>query len=92
MLTAESRADTAMWRRVWATRGLLWVWDDRAIDALGLVLADESWRVREMAVKVARRHLVGDHLSTLAALRSDPVGRVRVVAVDAVERIVAARA
>lgn len=81
-----------MWRRVWATRGLLWVWDDRASDALGLALADEWWRVREMAAKVARRHLVGDYLSTLDALRSDPVRRVRVAAVDAVERIVAERA
>jgi hypothetical protein len=33
-------------------------WDDRAAVALGADLADQFWRVREMPVKVARRHLV----------------------------------
>jgi hypothetical protein len=92
ILTGESRADALMWKRVWATRGLLWVWDDRATPAIGSALGDESWRVREMAVKVVRRHLVGEHLSAVAALQTDPVARVRVVATDTLERLVAARA
>jgi hypothetical protein len=92
MLTGESRADADTWNRVWATRGLLWVWDSRATAMLGLALGDQSWRVREMAVKVARRHLVGEHLSTVAALQADPVARVRAVAIDAVERIASSRA
>jgi hypothetical protein len=92
ILTGKSHADGNMWKRVWATRGLLWTWDDRATAALGAALVDQSWRVREMAVKVARRHLVGDQLSAVAALQDDPVARVRAVAVDAVERIASARA
>jgi hypothetical protein len=48
--------------------------------------------MRELAVKVVRRYTVGKHLSTVATLQTDPVARVRAVAVDAVERLVAARA
>ena len=92
ILTGESHADADMWKRVWATPGLLWAWDERATPALGSALTDKSWRVRELAVKVVRRHHVGKHLSTVAALQTDPVARVRVVAIDAVERLVAARA
>ena len=55
--------------------------------ALGSALADGSWRVREMAVTVVRRHLLGDHLRTVVGLRDDPAARVRAVAVDAVERL-----
>lgn len=92
ILTGESRADAVTWKRVWATRGLLWAWDERATPALGSALSDQSWRVREMAVKVVRRHLLGEHLSAVAALQTDPVVRVRTVAIDTVERLVAARA
>jgi hypothetical protein len=92
IVTGESRADAELWKRVWATRGLLWAWDDRATAALGAALKDPSWRVREMAAKVARRHLVGDQLSAVAALQSDPVARVSAAAERAVARIVAARA
>jgi hypothetical protein len=58
ILTGESHADADMWKRVWATRGLLWAWDERATPALGSALTDKSWRVRELAVKVVRRHHV----------------------------------
>ena len=92
ILTGVSRADADLWKRVWATRGLLWAWDERATPALGSALADRSWRVREMAVKVVRRHLVGEYLPAVAALQTDPVARVRAVAADTVERVVAARA
>jgi HEAT repeat protein len=92
ILSGQSRADPQVWIRVWALRGLLWVWDDRAGVVLSSALADRSWRVREMAIKVARRHLVGEYLATIAALQDDPTERVRTVATDAVRRIAAERA
>jgi hypothetical protein len=58
-----------------AIRGLLWAWDS----AVSIALRDESWRVREMAAKVAR-HLVGDALPAVVELRDDPVPRVRAAA------------
>ena len=92
ILTGESRADDDLWKRICAARGLWYAWDERATRALGSALTDKSWRMRELAVKVVRRHTVGKHLSTVATLQTDPVARVRAVAVDAVERLVAARA
>lgn len=62
------------WLRVWALRGLLWAWDERATDAVVAALADEHWRVREMAVKVVARHQVD---TTLVRLKDDPNDRVR---------------
>ncbi len=72
------------WLRVWGTRGLLWVWEDSAFDALSVALDDDAWRVREMAAKVVARHLVGDALPKVAELRNDPVPRVRWAATRAV--------
>lgn len=87
------------WPRVWAARGLLHAWpdpdpdpdsaaDDAAADAVtGVViraLADSRWRVREMAAKVVAAHHVGQALDAVAALRDDPVPRVRVSAERAV--------
>lgn len=64
------------WTRVWAARGLLWAWDDRAHPEIAAALDDEAWRVREMAVKVVARHRLGDLIDQVAALRDDPVHRV----------------
>jgi hypothetical protein len=75
------------WFRVWAARGLLWAWHDAATPALRVALRDEAWRVREMAAKVAARHLVGDLLADVLPLRDDPVPRVRAAAGRAVVRI-----
>jgi len=72
------------WLRVWAARGLLWAWDDAALPALTRALADENWRVREMAAKVVARHLLGDALPAVVELRADPVQRVRAAASRAV--------
>jgi hypothetical protein len=80
------------WLRVWGARGLLWVWDDSALGALRVALADEAWRVREMAVKVVARHRVGDLLSTVAGLQDDPVPRVQTAANRAVTVLTAAGA
>lgn len=80
------------WLRVWAARGLLWAWDDVALPAIRGALNDEAWRVREMAVKVIRRHQLGDVVSQVAALRQDPNHRVRAAADRAVEQLTAAGA
>ena len=79
------------WLRVWAARGLLWAWDDAAFPSLAAALDDESWRVREMALKVVARHRLEDALTTVAALREDPVARVRAAATRALMRLSATR-
>ncbi|MEU4161451.1 hypothetical protein [Actinoplanes sp. NPDC026670] len=75
-LTGPPRPDR-YWLRVWGMRGLLWVWDDSATPATVAALAADAWRVREMAAKVAAKHLVGEALPVLAEMRGDPVERVR---------------
>jgi hypothetical protein len=75
--------DDTYWLRVWGARGLLWAWDDEAAPAVQRALGDEAWRVREMAARVAARHLVGDAVPRLAELRDDPVPRVRQAATRA---------
>jgi hypothetical protein len=50
-------------------------------------LADEAWRVREMAAKVVARHLVDPALPSVLELNEDPVARVRVAAHRAVVRL-----
>ena len=77
------------WPRVWAARGLLYAWSDDAAPAVIAALADDSWRVREMAARVVARHQVGDALSAVAALRDDPVQRVRAAAERAVRSLTA---
>ena len=72
------------WLRVWGIRGLLWAWDDTALEAVNRALEDEAWRVREMAAKVVARHLLGDALSAVSKLVDDPVPRVRAAAHRAV--------
>lgn len=68
------------WLRVLAARGLLWEWDDAAAPAVVAALSDQAWRVREMAAKVVRRHLVVEAFDRVAALRDDPNHRVRAAA------------
>jgi len=80
------------WLRVWAARALLYAWDDRASGAVLAALADESWRVREMAAKVVARHRLGAALSAVAGLRNDPVPRVRAAAARATAVLTANRA
>ena len=84
VLEGDSRADLRYWLRVWGTRGLLWEWDDSANPAVAVALRDPAWRVREMAAKVVARHLLGDALPAVSALRDDPVPRVRAAATRAV--------
>jgi HEAT repeat protein len=72
------------WPRVWGARGLLHAWDPAATEAVIVATHDEAWRVREMAAKVIARHRAGDALNAVAALRTDPVPRVRAAAARAV--------
>jgi hypothetical protein len=72
------------WPRVWAARGLLHAWDDRATAVIIQAMADDAWRVREMAAKVVARHRIGDALPALSQLRDDPVQRVRIAAERAI--------
>jgi HEAT repeat protein len=78
------------WLRVWGARGLLWAWDDAATSAVIAALADESWRVREMALKVIARHRVDDALDAVTERVDDPVPRVRTAAAKALQRLTAA--
>jgi hypothetical protein len=80
------------WLRVWGARGLLWAWDDSAAASVTTALADDHWRVREMACKVVARHQVGDALIVVAELGDDPVRRVRTAAGRAVVLLTAAGA
>ena len=72
------------WPRVWAARGLLHAWDDRATAVIIQATADDAWRVREMAAKVVARHRIGDAFTAVAELRNDQVPRVRAAAERAV--------
>jgi hypothetical protein len=78
------------WRRVWGARGLLYAWTDEAEGAIVAALADEHWRVREMAAKVVAKRRIGAALDSVAALRDDPVPRVRAAAERATVLLTAA--
>lgn len=75
------------WLRVWALRGLFWLWEPEATSAVVKALADDAWRVREMAAKVSARHVLDEALPALLHLRDDPVARVRTSAARAVIRL-----
>jgi hypothetical protein len=74
------------WLRVWAARGLLWApWEpEAATTAVIAALADDHWRVREMAAKVVARHRVDEAQPAVAHLLTDEVERVRTAAARAV--------
>ncbi len=80
ILDAGSPQVHLYWLRVWGARGLLHVYGDEAEDSVIAALADQHWRVREMAAKVVARHQVGAALTAAAELRGDPVARVRAAA------------
>jgi hypothetical protein len=77
----------AYWLRVWAARGLLWAWHDKAVPSVLEALTDDAWRVREMAVRVVIRHHVGDALPIVKRLQKDPNARVRRAAERAVVQL-----
>lgn len=75
------------WLRVWAARGLLYVWDETAVPAVITGLADDHWRVREMSAKVSRLRLLGQAGDDLARLVADDVPRVRKAALRALGEV-----
>jgi hypothetical protein len=80
VLGGQAGGRTGYWPRVWAARGLLHAWDNRATAAIIRATTDDAWRVREMAAKVIARHRIGDALDAAAGLRDDHVPRVRAAA------------
>jgi hypothetical protein len=71
------------WIRVWAARGLLYVWEESAAPSVVAGLSDEHWRVREMCAKVSRFRGLGQAGDDLARLLADAVPRVRLAATRA---------
>jgi len=65
------------WVRTWGARGLLYVWDDGATDAVVTGLADPHWRPAEMCLKVTARHEVAGTGDGAAALLTHDLPRVR---------------
>jgi hypothetical protein len=84
VLGGQAGGREGYWPRVWAARGLLHAWDDRASAAIIQATNDPAWRVREMAAKVIARHRVDDAFTAVALLRNDQVPRVRAAAERAV--------
>lgn len=73
------------WRRVWGLRALLYLETPAATSEPTLVVleqgvSDQHWRVREMAVKVIRRHLLRDLTGEVHAACADDHRRVRAAA------------
>ena len=73
----------AYWPRVWAVRGLLYAWSPEAAGAVETALSDPSWRVRELAAKVALLRELGGAADRLCDLVGDPVPRVRAASIRA---------
>ena len=92
ILGPHPRQDQRYFLRVWAARALLYAWDDSAQDAVLAALADESWRVREMAAKVVARRRLGDALPIVAGMNDDQVARVRAAAARATAILTSSRA
>jgi HEAT repeats len=92
VLGPHPRQDQRYFLRVWAARALLYAWDDSAQPAVLTALADESWRVREMAAKVVARRRLGDALPIVAGMHDDQVARVRAAAARATAILTAAGA
>ena len=84
VLDGSAGGKEGYWPRVWAARGLLYAWDERATAVIIRAAADDAWRVREMAARVIARHRVADAFPAVSRLRADPVQRVRAAAERAV--------
>lgn len=92
LLAGHPATDQLYWLRVWAARGLLWAWEDGGLDGVHMALNDPAWWVREMAAKVAARHLLGDLLPAVAKLQGGPIPRVRAAATRSVAVLTSAGA
>jgi HEAT repeat protein len=92
VLDGREGGTAGYWPRVWATRGLLYAWNETATATVVLAASDEAWRVREMAAKVIARHRIDNGLDAVIRLRGDPVPRVRAAAQRAIAVLTAAGA
>jgi HEAT repeat protein len=72
------------WPRVWAARGLRYVWLPYAEPGIVAALADPSWRVREMAAKVVAQRELASAGDALVPLLAGGMPRVRVAAIRAI--------
>lgn len=84
---ADGDPEPDYWPRVWGARGLLYVWNAGAEDAVVRGLDDAAWRVREMCAKVIRLREIGAAGDRLAELCADEVTRVRVSVLRALGRV-----
>ena len=83
-------APALYWPEVWGARALLYVWDDKAADAVKAGLTNQAWRVREMSAKVvAARSL--PFVKSVSDLATDEVARVRAQAARTLGEIADAR-
>ena len=75
------------WLRVWAARGLLYVWHGSARAAVRAALEDESWRVREMALRVVARRDMDEVRTSVESMCQDDSARVRSAARKALSEL-----
>ena len=75
------------WLRVWAGRGLFWVWEQQALPYVVDAADDEHWRVREWVAKIIGKHRLDETEPVLRGLLDDPVPRVRSAAQQALAAI-----
>ena len=75
------------WLRVWAARGLLYAWHGSARAAVLAALDDESWRVREMAVRVVAERALSEARASVEAMCRGDSARVRAAATKALSRL-----
>ena len=90
VLAGREGGPSGYWVRVWALRGLLYVFDPAATRRVLDACEDPAWRVREMALKVIAAHYVDDGLEAAARCQGDDVARVRADASRALVRLVSA--
>jgi hypothetical protein len=66
--------------RLWGARGLLHIGPPARPAIVLAALHDDAWQVREMCLKVVRRHALDDPDGIIDGLVADPVERVRIQA------------
>lgn len=82
-------APSLYWPELWGARALLYVWDEKAADAVLAGLANPAWRVREMCARVCTERVLGGQRK-LTRLTTDENPRVRAAGARALAAIAAA--
>lgn len=70
------------WPELWGARTLLYVWSDSAIPSVAAGLSNQSWRVREMCLRVAAARQL-EVVDRVVELTGDDSPRVRAAAMRA---------